>query len=135
VIVVDTNLVAYLLLGGSGLAAAKAVFARDAEWAAPLLWRSEFRNVLAGCIRKRQINLADAERIASHAEGLLLGREHVVASEVVLRLAAGSKCTAYDCEFVGLAHQLRIPLVTSDGDVLQAFPETAVTPTAFLGNV
>lgn len=56
-IVVDTNLVAYLLLGGPGVDVANAVFEHDAEWSAPLLWRSEFRNILAGYVRKRQITL------------------------------------------------------------------------------
>jgi len=49
----------------------------------------------------------------------------------VLELAVRSRCTAYDCEFVALAKQLGVPLVTSDRQVLAAFPETAVSPDAF----
>ncbi|MCO6439628.1 MAG: hypothetical protein J5I81_00810 [Nitrococcus mobilis] len=50
-IVADTNLLIYILLAGEHTLAAERVFQRDPEWAAPLLWRSEFRNVLALYLR------------------------------------------------------------------------------------
>ena len=46
-IVVDTNIVAYLYLPGEHTAAVERLLERDPEWAAPILWRSEFRNILA----------------------------------------------------------------------------------------
>lgn len=36
----------------------------------------------------------------------------------------GKRCSAYDCEFVWLARDLRLPLVTADRKVLDAFPDT-----------
>ena len=130
-IVVDTNQVAYLLLGGSGVKAARAAFLRDPEWAAPLLWRSEFRSVLTQYVRRRELSLEDAVTAQKKAEQLLAGREHLVKSEGVLRLAERSRCSAYDCEFVALAQQLRVPLVTSDRQILAAFPGVAVAAAAF----
>lgn len=50
-IVVDTNVLAYLYLPGEYTAAAEALLAHDPDWAAPVLWRSEFRNILAGYLR------------------------------------------------------------------------------------
>jgi hypothetical protein len=38
-IVSDTNLLAYLFLGGPGTVNAREIFIRDPEWAAPFLWR------------------------------------------------------------------------------------------------
>ena len=45
-IVVDTNILAYLYLPGDFTERAEALLAKDADWVAPTLWRSEFRNIL-----------------------------------------------------------------------------------------
>lgn len=131
-IVPDTNLIAYLLLGGTGTSAARAVFIHDPEWAAPLLWRSEFRSVLAGYLRRGELRVADAIAAQRKAEELLVGREHVVRSERVFRLVESSTCSAYDCEFVALAEQLRVPLVTSNRRILKDFPSVAVSPSRYV---
>ena len=49
----------------------------------------------------------------------------------MLTLTFGSRCSAYDCEFVALARELGIPLVTADQMVLSEFPGTAVSMEAF----
>jgi predicted nucleic acid-binding protein len=46
-----------------------------------------------------------------------------VSAERVLGLVARSTCTAYDCEYVALAQELAVPLVTADKQVLRAFPD------------
>jgi predicted nucleic acid-binding protein len=132
VIVADTNLLAYLLLGGSGTDLARRVFLRDPEWSAPYLWRSEFRSVLAQYLRNREIDLPDALVAQRRAEALLSGREYLVESQQVLRLISDSRCSAHDCEFVALAKQLRVPLVTSDRQILTAFPQIAFDPTSYV---
>lgn len=100
---------------------------RDPHWAAPVLWRSEFRNVLAFYVRRGSLLTGDAMRIWENAECLLKQREHEVATTDVLRLATTSNCSAYDCEFVALAQALDVPLVTSDAAILKAFPSVAVS--------
>jgi predicted nucleic acid-binding protein len=130
-IVVDTNLIAYLYLQGEYTTHAEQVLQRDSAWAVPLLWRSEFRNVLAFYLRQNLLSLKDAEDIMEKAEAFLLGREYEVSSTHVLRLANASQCSAYDCEFVSLAQELGVPLVTADRKVLKAFPQVAMTPSAF----
>lgn len=131
-IVADANLVAYLLLPGQRTEEAEDVFARDSVWAVPVLWRSELRSVLLQYVRARALPLADAIRTMQRGEGLLAGREADVDSRRVLELAAGSRCSSYDCEYVALAEVLRIPLVTNDGPLLKAFPDIALSPRAFL---
>jgi predicted nucleic acid-binding protein len=132
VIVADTNLVVYLYVHGQRTRAAESVLSRDAAWAAPLLWRSEFRNTLTGLVRRQALAVEDATRIAHEAERLMAGREYSVVSHDVLQLAAGSRCSAYDCEFVSLAQELAVPLITSDRALLRAFPRNTVLPEAFV---
>ena len=131
-IVADVNLVAYLLLGGPETELAQAVLERDPVWAAPVLWRSEFRSILAGLIRQRGLALADAWQAHELAEGLLGTQEYTVGGERILQLVADSPCSAYDCEYVALADELAVPLVTADRQVLRHFPRVAVSPRTFL---
>jgi predicted nucleic acid-binding protein len=132
VIVADTNLLVYLYIKGQRTVQAEAVLEKDPVWAAPILWRSEFRNTLVGLVRSQDLNLTDAIEIVAEAERWLTGREYTVVSHRVMNLAAQSKCSAYDCEFVGLAQDLGVTLVTADRQILRAFPDVTVTPEGFL---
>lgn len=125
-IVVDTNVIAYLYLPGVHTAKAEALLGEDPDWAAPLLWRSEFCNILAGYLRRGMITLQEARDLQREAESLMSGNEHEVDSARVLELVHGSDCSAYDCEFVALAMTLGIPLVSMDAKLLKAFPGHAV---------
>jgi len=131
VIVADTNLIAYFLIDGPYTREAEAVYAKDPEWAAPLIWRSEFRNLLVTRLRKKAIVLSDALDLADEAEDLMRGHEHDTTSSEILHLAAETGCSAYDCEFMALAKMLRVPLVTSDKGVLVNFRPTAVSMRGF----
>lgn len=122
-IVVDSNVIAYLYLPCEHTAAAEALLERDPDWAAPLLWRSEFRNILAGYMRRNTLSFEQAGRLQSEADSLLEGLEFEVDSRAVLELVRDSDCSAYDCEFVALAKQLNTRLVTLDKKLLRAFPE------------
>lgn len=130
-IVADTNLFVYLYVDGEHTRDAEQVVARDPSWAAPVLWRSEFRNALTGLIRRGAVTLEDALRMAQEAEDTMAGREYTVGSSDVLHLATRSGCSAYDCEYVVLARELSAPLVTADREILEAFPDVAMTPGAF----
>ncbi|MDP3798146.1 MAG: type II toxin-antitoxin system VapC family toxin [Polaromonas sp.] len=125
-IVVDTNVLAYLYLPGDFTADAENLLQRDSEWVAPLLWRSEFRNILAGYIRRKTLTVDQAINLQSEAESLLSGAEFEVDSRAVLELVQSSDCSAYDCEFIALATKLNTKLVTMDGKLLRAFPARAV---------
>jgi len=130
-IVVDTNIIAYLYLEGQHSKQAEKILERDPLWAAPLLWRSEFRNVLALYLRKKIINYRNALDIIEQAETLMEDNEYSVTSSKVLELVKQSNCSAYDCEFICLAQQLDIPLVTEDKKILTGFPRHAISLTTF----
>ena len=124
-IVIDSNVLAYLYLPTEHTVAAEALLQRDPELAAPVLWRSEFRNILAGQMRRKTISFEQANALQREAESLLEGAEFEVDSLSVLELVRDSDCSAYDCEFVALAMKLGSKLVTMDKKLLRAFPKQA----------
>lgn len=121
-IVVESNVVAYLYLPGEFTSAAERLLQREPQWAAPLLWRSELRNVLATYMRQRTLTFEQSFAIQREAEALLADNEYDVDSFDVLELAQASGCTAYDCEFVALARRLGVKLITGDAKLRKAFP-------------
>ena len=126
-IVVDSNILAYLYLPGAFTEAAEALLAKHAPWAAPPLWRSELRNILTGYQRRGSLTLAQCQALQAEAEDLMQGGELAVDSKTVLQLTASSTCSAYDCEFVALALALQTQLVTMDKKLVREFPQVAVT--------
>lgn len=127
-IVVDSNVIAYLYLPGEHTTAAESLLQRDGQWAAPVLWRSEMRNLLAGYLRRGSLSFEQALAIQGEAEDLLRGREYEVSSQAVLELVAASDCPAYDCEFIAVARHLGTRLVTMDAKLLKAFCKDTEAP-------
>jgi len=132
-IVVDTNIPLYFYLpAGERSQQAEQALCLDSDWVAPLLWRSEFRNGLILYVRQQLLTLPDALLIMQKAENLMRGNEYQVSSATVLNLATTSGCTAYDCEFVALAQELNVSLVTVDKQILRAFPAIAIALNQFV---
>lgn len=125
-IVVDTNIIAYLFVTSDRSAQAEKALLKDPLWVAPLLWRSEMRNVLTLYARKKILKLAEVQHIMSEALHLMQGREYEAVSHQVLDLAAASTCSAYDCEFVALAKDMDLRLLTADAQILRQFPDVAM---------
>ncbi|HEX7652705.1 MAG TPA: type II toxin-antitoxin system VapC family toxin [Verrucomicrobiae bacterium] len=131
-IVADANLITCLVIPNEFSEAAAAVFEADPVWVAPLLWRSEFRGALADCLVRQGMTL-DAGLLAMRsAEDIIAGREYRVESAAVLELVKRSKCSAYDCEYVALAKDLSVPLVTFDRALSKAFPKVVVAVEKFV---
>ena len=131
-IVADTNLLIHLLVDGPNTETAMDVRQKDPDWRAPFLWRSEFRNAMAGYVRSGLMTVEQGIRITREAESLMFYKDHLVNSTAVLRLVADSTSSAYDCEFVALANHLNTPLITSDSRLLRDFPDRALAPDLFL---
>lgn len=126
-IVVDTNVIAYFYLPMKYTPLAEKLMVQEPVWAAPTLWRSELRNVLALYLRKQALTFDQAYGIQIEAETLLAEHEFEMDSYEVLHLAEISHCSAYDCEFVALAKRLNLHLVTADKKILKAFPSIAIS--------
>ncbi len=124
-IAVDVNVLAYLLIEGEMTPQAQALFSADDDWISPRLWRSEFRNVLAGYVKQGLMSLDEATALMADAVTIVDDGIIDVDSDRVLALAVQSGCTAYEMEYVSLAESLGISLVTADKQVLKAFPAIA----------
>ncbi|MCX7115773.1 MAG: type II toxin-antitoxin system VapC family toxin [Gammaproteobacteria bacterium] len=131
-IIVDTNILVYLYIQGEYTASVELLLDVDSTWVAPLLWRSEFRNVLALYIRKKIISVDHAMNIMTQAEALMAENEYQPSSAMVLELVHQSQCSAYDCEFVSLAKQFEVPLITQDKKISAEFPRYTTTLKDFL---
>ena len=126
-IVADTNIISYLLLPSPHSDAADKLYRVDPHWTAPVLWKSEFRSVLALYLRKKLISFEAALKLQESAESIMLHNEFDIASSQVLKYVEKCTCSSYDCEFVSLAEYLNCPLVTEDKKIRKAFPSIAIS--------
>ena len=77
-IVVDNSLLVYFWLPGDFTKQAEAAKEQDGTWAAPVVWRAEFRNVLAGYLRKKVLTEAEANAAYLNAQKDLGAHEFTV---------------------------------------------------------
>ncbi len=131
-IIADTNIISYLLLPTSYTDSVESLYEINSDWSAPILWKSEFRNVMALYLRKKIISLEKAMQLQDTAESIIIQNEYDLSSSQVLSLIDESNCSSYDCEFVALAHHFDTKLVTQDKKILKEFPSTAISVSDFL---
>ena len=131
-IVVDTNIISYLYLSSEYSKQSEDLLTFDSDWVAPILWRSEFRNVLALYLQKNLLALDEILLIIHHAEKLLSVGEYEISSAHIMQLVKSSNCSAYDCEFVALAQHLNVPLITADKKILNKFSNIAKSVNSYI---
>ena len=121
-LLVDTNIVAYLLITGDQTAAAQELRRRDPDWRSEAFLMVEFANVLAASIAAKRMNLGLAQRFLAEASSLLGGKLARISHGLVLATAAQYRISAYDARFIALAHGLGSRLVTEDAKLRAAAP-------------
>ena len=125
-IVVDTNVMVRLVVGGRDGADAARLFLRDPEWAAPALLMSELRNVLLGFVRRGSMTAEQARAMCRDAAAVLGARVVRVSGDRVLDAALKCGLSACDAEFVVAARALGVRLATEDRAVLRGAGDVAV---------
>jgi predicted nucleic acid-binding protein len=133
VIVADCSVILPLVIPTTRTEAVRAVFDEDPAWAVPRLWRSEMRSSLRKHILYAALALDRALGAMSYAEALFHDAEADVDSGDMLRIVHRSRCSAYDAEYVALAQELGVRLVTDDQALVELFPEVAASPEQYLG--
>ena len=126
-IVADANLLVYLLVSGPLTPVALRVRAREKIWVVPSLTSHELLNVLARHVARGDIQRDEAARAWRRAFSMVevsVLRPDPIA---ILNMAEQSNCSTYDLEYVWLARELDLPLVTADTELLKAYPAIAVS--------
>lgn len=131
-IVVDANLIGHFFIEGEFTPLALQVFEKDPDWHAPLVWQSEMRSIVTKHFRFQGMTFEKSQIVMNEAHDLMFEHERNVSSNLVIELVALSKCTSYDCEYVALAKEMNLTLVTFDKDIIRDFPQIAVSPQDFV---
>ena len=128
--VVDTNVVAYLLLGNQRFVdEARLCMTTVTMPIAPAHWEAELANVIWMAVRSGVLPVEEGPLRLSLARRL--GIETVATatlSQGALLKSLASGVAVYDTLFVELAQRTRCPMVTFDKAVLKAFPDIAIRP-------
>jgi len=132
VIVVDVNVVAYLLIDGDRTHEARRAWGIDSDWRRPTLLAHELLNVLATYEREGGLSLPQCLEVAMRCEGLFGGRAYSVLDDLVLSLASSLGLSAYDAQYLALAASLDTQLLTEDRALLERAPARAVSLRAYL---
>ena len=120
-VVVDTNVLAYLLIDGEHTARAQSLYDHDPDWRSEGFILVEFSNILATYRRTGALDEGAAGGLLTSAEQVLTGSVNLPHARA-LQIAAEFKVTAYDARFLGAARSLRGKLVTEDVKLRRAAP-------------
>lgn len=127
-IVVDTNVLTYLLLEGQYVAECRELFKAEENWAAPSLWRFELTNIIATYERVSGMKRAQSLTAFDNAISIIADREYDIPVEHVLDCSARTGLSGYDATYVALAEGLKVTLYTYDKSILKACPKLAQRP-------
>jgi predicted nucleic acid-binding protein len=122
-IVVDTNIIAYLLIEGDRTDRVRSLWRDEPDWRVPPLWRHEFLNVLATFAKRGGADLADTTQLWGRAVDTIGSCEIEVDMSAALEVAVTTQISAYDAQFITLARRLGVPLVTEDKKLRKTFPD------------
>ena len=121
-LLVDTNVVAYLLIEGDHTEAAQELRARDSDWRSEAFLLVEFTNVLVSSIARKRMTLSMAEDFLAKVFSLFDGKLGRIPHASVLAIATRHRVSAYDARFLSLADQLGSRLITEDARLRAAAP-------------
>jgi predicted nucleic acid-binding protein len=126
VVLVDTNILAYLIIEGDRTAAAQKLFERDSDWCSEAFVMVEFSNLLATYVRTKTLTQAQGTRLLTEAQALV-STLHSMTNTQALETAMQYEISAYDARFISLAKHLKLKLVTEDAKLRTAVPSWTVS--------
>ena len=122
VVVVDCNVLAYLLIDGAETPRSRTLLEKDADWHSEALLMVEFANVLVTAMRVRGLAMKDASQAITQAMGVMEPGLHTASHQEVLTMAAHHRVSAYDARYLVVARDLGVKLVTEHVKLRKAAP-------------
>jgi predicted nucleic acid-binding protein len=126
VVIVDTNVLAYLLIEGDQTDKAQQLYRQDGDWSSEAFVMVEFSNVLATYVRAGALPKAQGTALLTEAMNLLTTL-HNVTNQDALDNAMRYEISAYDARFISVAQRLKTKLVTEDARLRKAVPSWTVS--------
>jgi predicted nucleic acid-binding protein len=126
VVLIDTNILAYLLIEGDRTAAAQELFARDPDWRSEGFILVELSNVIATQVRSKALSREQGARLLAEGYALMPELSNVPHSKA-MEAAIQFGISAYDARFIALALQMKVRLVTEDARLRSAVPDWTVS--------
>jgi predicted nucleic acid-binding protein len=126
VVLVDTNVLAYLLIEGDRTTDAQALYAKDLDWQSEAFVLVELTNILTTYTRTGALTREQGIKLLAEAETLLpplTSVSHQEAYEVAVEFGI----SAYDARFIALARQMKSKLVTEDAKLRKSVPAWTVS--------
>jgi predicted nucleic acid-binding protein len=125
-IVVDSSVISFLFLEGELTESVKELHRIDSEWITPPILNHEMLNILA-VVGTADQAVAPMEEIWRDIRALLGSRQQVPDPLRSLHLAIELKISGYEAQYVALAQQLNMPLVTEEQRLLEQLPDLCLS--------
>ena len=125
-VLIDTNILAYLMIAGDRTSAAQELYARDPDWRSEEFMLVELSNILATYVRTRAMTREIGIRLLAQAQTLVPGPSSVSPAQA-LEAAMQFDISAYDARFIALARQMRVKLITEDTRLRAAVPTWTIS--------
>jgi len=132
-LVVDANIIVYLKCNNERTAIAQCAYARDQYWLVPALWQHEFLNALVCFCHRTIYTVEEAAGILHDALTGFAPQERHVNHDAALRVAVQHHISGYDAQYIALAQEFGVRLLTEDKELLRKFPAIAISLNAFCG--
>ena len=131
-IVVDANVLVYLVIDGDRTEAASLLREKEQDWKTSPLWEYEFGNALTLMVLQRHLTPAKAAEYFQTAKTYFAPFETQFDMNLALQLSAEKKLSFYDATYLALARMLEVPLITEDKELRKAGGKTALSIHDFL---
>lgn len=126
-LLVDANILAYLLVEGERSDEARELLQKDSNWHSEAFIFIEVTSVLCTYLRNGPLRFKDCEIALQRAEALMENNLHLVSHLEVIRTAQEFRINAYDARYIALAREFGTPLITEDAKLRRAVPRLTIS--------